>query len=57
MTPSASVDFSLLKDKLSTGALGVGAHVVYEKMASLNATKLGLTWPITKAWTEATNIT
>ena len=31
MTPSASVDFSLLKDKLSTDALGVGAHVVYDK--------------------------
>ena len=31
MTPSASVDFSLLKDKLSTDALGVGAHVVFDK--------------------------
>ncbi|MCB9227234.1 MAG: PorP/SprF family type IX secretion system membrane protein [Chitinophagales bacterium] len=42
MTPSFSVDFSLLKNKLKTDALGVGAMVFYDKVGGLNTLKAGL---------------
>ncbi|MEZ4915768.1 MAG: type IX secretion system membrane protein PorP/SprF [Chitinophagales bacterium] len=41
MTPSFSVDFSLLKNKLKTDALGVGAMVFYDKVGGLNTLKAG----------------
>lgn len=42
MTPSASVDFSLLKNKLKTDALGIGAHVVYDKDGEFEQYVVGL---------------
>ena len=42
MTPSASVDFSLLKNKLKTDALGVGAMVFYDQVGGLKTMKAGL---------------
>ena len=42
MTPSASVDFSLLKNKLKTDALGVGAVVFYDQIGGLQTLKAGL---------------
>lgn len=42
MTPSVSVDFSLLKDKLKNSALGVGAVVTYDKVGSFQTIDAGL---------------
>ena len=42
MTPSMSVDFSLLKNKLKTDALGVGAVVVYDQVGGLQTLKAGV---------------
>lgn len=42
MTPSVSVDFSLLKNKLKTDALGVGAMVFYDQVGGLKTMKAGL---------------
>lgn len=42
MTPSVSVDFSLLKDKLKNSALGVGAVVTYDKVGDMNTIDAGL---------------
>lgn len=42
MTPSGSVDFSLLKNKLKTDALGVGAVVFYDQIGGLQTLKAGL---------------
>ena len=42
MTPSASVDFSLLKNKLKTDALGVGAVVFYDQVGGLKTMKASL---------------
>jgi type IX secretion system PorP/SprF family membrane protein len=42
MTPSGSVDFSLLKNKLKTDALGVGAVVFYDQIGGLRTMKAGL---------------
>ncbi|MGB1315520.1 MAG: PorP/SprF family type IX secretion system membrane protein [Chitinophagales bacterium] len=41
MTPSLSVDFSLLKDKLKNSALGVGAVVTYDKVGAFNTIDVG----------------
>jgi len=41
MTPSVSVDFSLLKDKLKNSALGVGAVVTYDKVGSFTTYDIG----------------
>lgn len=41
MTPSVSVDFSLLKDKLKNSALGVGAVVTYDKVGAFNTIDVG----------------
>lgn len=42
MTPSASVDFSLLKNKLKTDALGVGAVMFYDKAGNFQTMKAAL---------------
>lgn len=42
MTPSLSVDFSLLKNKLKTDALGVGAVVFYDQAGNFKTLKAGL---------------
>lgn len=42
MTPSASVDFSLLKNKLKTDALGVGAVMLFDKVGGMQTLKAGL---------------
>lgn len=42
VTPSLSVDFSLLKDKLKNGALGAGAVVTYDKVGVFNTMDVGL---------------
>lgn len=42
MTPSFSVDFSLLKNKLKTDALGVGAVVLYDQIGGLQTLKAGV---------------
>ncbi len=42
MTPSGSVDFSLLKNKLKTDALGIGAVVLYDQIGGLQTMKAGL---------------
>lgn len=42
MTPSVSVDFSLLKNKLKTDALGVGAVMFYDQIGGLKTLKAGL---------------
>jgi type IX secretion system PorP/SprF family membrane protein len=42
MTPSLSVDFSLLKNKLKTDALGIGAVVLFDQIGGLQTTKAAL---------------
>jgi len=42
MTPSASFDLSLLKNKLKTDALGVGAAVVYDQVGGLKTMKASI---------------
>ena len=44
MTPSLSVDFSLLKNKLKTDALGVGAVVLFDKVGGLQTMKAGVSF-------------
>lgn len=41
ITPSVSLDFSLLKDKLKNSALGVGAVVTYDKVGAFNTIDVG----------------
>lgn len=42
VTPSGSVDFSLLKNKLKTDALGVGAVMFYDQAGNFQTLKAGL---------------
>ena len=42
MTPSLSVDFSLLKNQLTNSALGVGAVVTYDKVGAFTTMDAGL---------------
>ena len=42
MTPSVSVDFSLLKNKLKNSALGVGLVATYDKVGAFNTIDAGL---------------
>ena len=42
MTPSVSLDFSLLKNKLKNSALGVGAVITYDKVGSFQTIDAGL---------------